>query len=113
MAEDRGPVEAAEVVERLMAEVRASSFTECGIDERSLRDLELSAGVCAGTPEHGGHRRTAGRRFVRGWVFRLTRWYVEPFVLQQRAFNLAAVLHIAALERRIAELEAERRAGDP
>jgi hypothetical protein len=45
-------------------------------------------------------------------MFRLTRWYVEPFVLQQRSFNLAAVRYIAELERRIAELERERPSGD-
>ena len=51
-------------------------------------------------------------RKVRGTMFRLTRWYVEPFVLQQRSFNLAAVRYIAELERRIAELERERPSGD-
>ncbi len=38
-------------------------------------------------------------------MFKLTRWYVEPFVLQQRAFNLTAVRYVAELERRVAELE--------
>ena len=50
-------------------------------------------------------------RKVRGTVFRLTRWYVEPFVLQQRSFNLALVRHIAVLEQRIAELEGVRPSG--
>ena len=78
----------------------------------SLSELEMLAGVAAGVPSEGGRKSGALARKVRGTVFRLTRWYVEPFVLQQRSFNLAAVRYIAELERRIAELERERPSGD-
>jgi hypothetical protein len=44
-------------------------------------------------------------------MFKLTRWYVEPFVLQQRSFNLTLVRYIAGLEQRIAELEGEKPSG--
>lgn len=98
--------------ERLMAEVRATGVGATAIDDPALADLARMAIVCAGAPEVGGRKTGAVARWVRGTVFRLTRWYVEPFVLQQRSFNLAAVRRIAELERRLAEVERER-SGDP
>ena len=77
----------------------------------SLVDLERTAFVCAGAPDVGGRRTGAVARLVRRAMFKLTRWYVEPFVLQQRSFNLALVRYIADLERRLAEQEGERPSG--
>jgi hypothetical protein len=37
---------------------------------------------------------------------------VEPFVLQQRSFNLTTVRYIAELEQRIAELEGDKPSGE-
>ena len=78
----------------------------------TLFDLERTAFVCAGAPGVGGRRTGAGARFIRKVMFKLTRWYVEPFVLQQRSFNLTLVRYIAELEQRIAELEGEKPSGD-
>jgi len=75
-------------------------------------DLERTAFVCAGSPGIGGRRTGAGSRFVRKVMFKLTRWYVEPFVLQQRSFNLTTVRYIAELEQRIAELEGDKPSGE-
>jgi len=77
----------------------------------SLFDLERTAYVCAGAPGIGGRRNGAGARLIRKCMFKLTRWYVEPFVLQQRSFNLTLVRYIAGLEQRIAELEGEKPSG--
>lgn len=73
----------------------------------SLFDLERKAFVCAGSPGIGGRRTGAGSRLIRKVMFKLTRWYVEPFVLQQRSFNLTLVRYIAELEQRITELEGD------
>lgn len=108
---DPNDVEA--IYQRLIEEVRQPGASLVGSGSAEIAALGRAAIVCAGSPEQGGRASGALARRARGTVYRLTRWYVEPFVLQQRAFNLAAVRHIAALERRIAELEAERRAGDP
>jgi len=69
-------------------------------------DLERTAFVCAGSPTADARRNGAAARVLRRVVFKLTRWYVEPFVVQQRAFNLTLIRYIAQLERRIDELEA-------
>jgi hypothetical protein len=45
-------------------------------------------------------------------MFKLTRWYVEPFVLQQRSFNLTLVRYIAELEQRVAKLEGDKPSGE-
>ncbi len=76
-----------------------------GESTTNLFDLERTAFVCAGSPGTGGRNTDGFARFVRKTMYRLTRWYVEPFVVQQRAFNLTAVRYIAGLERRVAELE--------
>ena len=101
-----------DVVESLMSELRSSSGLSREGHAVSTTELELLAGVAAGVPSAGGHKSGAVVRKVRGTMFRLTRWYVEPFVLQQRSFNLAAVRYIAELERRIAELEREHPSRD-
>jgi hypothetical protein len=100
------------IYERLMVEVREPGAAVSYSDDAQLAELGRSAIVCAGSPAMGGRKSGALARKVRGTMFRLTRWYVEPFVLQQRSFNLAAVRYIAELERRIAELERERPSGD-
>ena len=78
----------------------------------SVFDLERTAFVCAGSPGVGGRNNGFAARTMRKVMFKLTRWYVEPFVLQQRAFNLTLVRYIAELERRIIELEGEQPSGD-
>ncbi len=100
-----------ETIDALMAELRASSGLPRDGRVMTATDLEMLAGVAAGVPSKGGRKSGALARKVRGTVFRLTRWYVEPFVLQQRSFNLALVRHIAVLEQRIAELEGEKPSG--
>ena len=101
-----------EVVESLKSELRVSSGLPRDGHSESAGALELLAGVAAGVPADSGRRSGALARKVRGTMFRLTRWYVEPFVLQQRSFNLAAVRYIAELEHRIAELEREHPSRD-
>ena len=78
----------------------------------SVFDLERTAFVCAGSPGVGGRNNGFAARTMRKVMFKLTRWYVEPFVLQQRSFNLTLVRYIAELERRIIELEGEQPSGD-
>ncbi len=78
---------------------------QTGESTTNLFDLERTAFVCAGSPGVGGRNNGVVARTMRKVMFKLTRWYVEPFVLQQRAFNLTAVRYIAGLERRVAELE--------
>ena len=101
-----------DVVESLMSELRSSSGLSREGHAVSTTELELLAGVAAGVPSAGGRKSGALTRKVRGTMFRLTRWYVEPFVFQQRSFNLAAVRYIAALEHRIDELEREHPSRD-
>ena len=74
--------------------------------EQRLWRMERAAFVCAGSPDAAQRRNSPLSRLVRRIMFKLTRWYVEPFVLQQRAFNLELVRYIADLERR------ERSGGD-
>jgi hypothetical protein len=88
--------------------LRGIGSTTVGV---SRSDLERTAFVCAGAPGIGGRRNGAGARLIRKCMFKLTRWYVEPFVLQQRSFNLTLVRYIAGLEQRIAELEGEKPSG--
>jgi hypothetical protein len=110
---DDDPNDVRAIYDLLLAEVRQPGTGIAQPDDPMLAELGRQAIVCAGAPEVGGRKSGALARKVRGTVFRLTRWYVEPFVLQQRSFNLAAVRYIAQLERRVAELEAERRADSP
>ena len=100
------------IYERLMAEVGQPGAVDLYSDDAQLSELGRTAIVCAGSPGKGGRKSGVLARKVRGVVFRLTRWYVEPFVVQQRSFNLAAVRCIVVLERRIPELERERSPGD-
>ena len=100
------------IYERLMVEVGMSGVAGSHSEDEQLIELSRSAIVCAGSPGTGGRKSGVVARKVRGIVFRLTRWYVEPLVLQQRSFNLAAVRYIVELEQRIAELEPERPPGD-
>ena len=98
--------------ERLLAELQQPGTALMLNGNAQLAELGRQAIVCAGSPAVGGRKSGAVARKVRGTVFRLMRWYVEPFVLQQRSFNLALVRHIARLEQRIAELEGEKPSGD-
>ena len=107
--EDPNDVQA--IYERLLAEVQQPGMSATLDGNAKLAELGRQAIVCAGSPAVGGRKSGALARKVRGTVFRLTRWYVEPFVLQQRSFNLALVRHIAVLEQRIAELEGEKPSG--
>ena len=100
------------IYERLMVEVGQPGAAILHSEDTQLAELGRAAGVTAGVPATGGRKSGALARKVRGTMFRLTRWYVAPFVLQQRSFNLAAVRYIAELESRIAELERERPSGD-
>ena len=95
----------------LLEQVRISSEVGHRLGATSTSELEMLAGVAAGVPSDGGRRSGSLARKVRGTVFRLTRWYVEPFVQQQRAFNLALVRRIAELEQRVAELEGDKPSG--
>jgi len=74
--------------------------TEDLTPEQRLWRMERAAFVCAGAPDQAQRRTGPVSRLVRRVIFKLTRWYVEPFVLQQRAFNLELVRYIADLERR-------------
>jgi hypothetical protein len=100
------------IYERLLAGVQhPDGVGVAGADEK-IEALSRLAIVCAGSPEVGGRPVGAVGRKVRGTVFRLTRFYVDPLVRQQRSFNLALVRHIAELERRIAELEGDKPSGE-
>ncbi len=99
--------ESIEIQEELERQLGLRGATGAGIAVSSF-DLERTAFVCAGSPGVGGRRNGSAARLIRRVVFKLTRWYVEPFVLQQRAFNLTLVRYIVDLERRIDELEGER-----
>jgi hypothetical protein len=100
------------IADALQAELRSSSGFMDKSGSISMSELEMLAGVAAGVPAQGGRKSGALARKVRGTMFRLTRWYVEPFVLQQRSFNLALVRHIAQLEQRIVELEGDKPSGE-
>ena len=96
------------IYERLLLELRQPGEPLVHSQSPDLAQLGRQAIVCAGSPDISKRKLSAPARKVRGIVFRLTRFYVDPLMLQQRSFNLALVRHIADLERRIAELESER-----
>ena len=102
------PDDVEEIYQRLIEEVRQPGAPLVGGGSEQIAALGRAAIVCAGSPARGGRKSGALARRVRGTVYRLTRWYVEPFVLQQRSYNLALVRYIAELERRIDELEGDR-----
>jgi hypothetical protein len=99
------------IYERLLGEVFQPGTALTLGENAQLAELGRQAIVCAGSPERGGRPVGALGRKVRGGVFRLTRFYVDPLVQQQRSFNLALVRQIAELERRIAELEGDKPSG--
>ena len=96
---------------QLLREIQQPEFMPTAEGNAKIAALGRQAIVCAGSPEHSGRPVGAIGRKARGIVFRLTRFYVDPLVQQQRSFNLALVRHIAVLEQRIAELEGEKPSG--
>jgi hypothetical protein len=96
------------IYEHLLVELRPPGAPLVQTGSPALAELGRQAIVSAGAPDVSTRKLSAPARMVRGMVFRLTRFYVDPLMRQQRAFNLAAVRYIAELERRVAELEDER-----
>ena len=100
------------IYEQLLVDIQQPHGVGVSGTDEKIEALSRLAIVCAGSPEVGGRPVGALGRKIRGTVFRLTRFYVDPLVKQQRSFNLALVRHIAQLEQRIAELEGEKPSGD-
>lgn len=99
------------IQEQLTRVLYQAGSTGNGARGVTLSELERTAFVCAGSPKTGGRKTSASAGFIRGVMFRLTRWYVEPFVVQQRSFNLSLMRYIAVLEERVAKLESDRPEG--
>jgi hypothetical protein len=102
MAEERTDVAA--VYERLKEELRAAGPRAADVDSAQVRlsvrdQAERLWSVSAERPIVG----KVG--FVKRSLRRLMRWYVEPALADQRAFNDAALKLIDDLDERVSRLE--------
>src|SRR6185503_20864221 len=111
---DVAPIDVAGILEGLRAEVRARRLAQGQAEEgplerdlrRSLDEIELHRVVSAHWPLLG---KTVPQRviaLINKLVRRYLRWYINPIVEQQNAYNAATTVALLALIR----LDAERRA---
>ena len=129
---DDGQAEVAAILEALREEVRAAraaqgdaeAGTALGALERELRhcaeQLEITRVVSAHWPLEGRGLYQRGLFLVHKLVRRYLRWYVNPIVEQQNAFNEAAARSLrllieanGELRAQIAELRRAAEAGGP
>jgi hypothetical protein len=109
------PVDVAAILEMLRAEVRAQRAAEPGAAEGAAdRELRHAAEEIEITRAVSAHWPLEGRGFVeRGWallnkvVRRYLRWYINPIVEQQNAYNDASARAIRLLIAQNAELRRE------
>lgn len=119
-------IDVAAILEGLRAEVRARRAAEPqaaeGAAERELRhaaeEIEITRAVSAHWPLEGRSLYERGWALLNKVVRRYLRWYINPIVEQQNAYNDASARAIrlliaqnAELRRELGELRA--RLGDP